>query len=204
MRCPFFLGCDLAGIIADGSSFVPRSGRHRRFAPPLGIRLIRVALLGLALAASARAHPIHTSLADADYSRATQTLTVALRVFVDDFEAALSAHAGRQLSLAQTPTAEFDTLARAYLAERFTVRTRTGSVVAPRWIGREIKPVENELWFHCEYPLAEGVEGARLRHVALGEQFPNQINSVRIRDGDRKATLVFLPKQSEKTVRFHP
>jgi hypothetical protein len=28
---------------------------------------------------------------------------------------------------------------------------------------------------------------------------------VRVRDGDgRKTTLVFLPKQSEKTVRFHP
>ncbi len=204
MRFPFSLARPRAGIIADGARFAPRSGRHRGLDTLPGNRLVRLAWLVIALASPACAHPIHTSTAEAEYSRTTQTLAVALRVFVDDFEAALSAQAGRQLSLAQTPPAEFDSLARAYLAERFTVRTRGGTAVAPRWVGREIKPADNELWFHCEFPLAEGIEGARLRHGALGEQFPNQINSVRIRDGDRKATLVFLPKQSEKTVRFHP
>ena len=162
-------------------------------------------MLGLVAAlAPARAHPIHTSTAEADYNRQTQKLEVGLRVFVDDFETALSAHAKRRVSLEQTPLAEFDALAHAYLAETFTVRTREGALVAPQWVGREFKPANNELWFHFEVTLAGGVEGARLRHGALGEQFPNQINSVRVRDNGRQVTLVFLPKQTEKTVRFHP
>jgi hypothetical protein len=162
-------------------------------------------LIGLFAVPLLPAHPIHTSIAEADYNAKTQQLEVALRVFVDDFEAALSSHTKRRISLEKTPPAEFDAIARAYLAEKFTVRSRAGVLVAPKWVGREIKPGENELWFYFELPLPDGVEGVRLHHRALAEQFSNQINSVRVRDADgRKATLVFLPSHREKTVRFHP
>jgi hypothetical protein len=184
-----------------------RVSRHE--IPPGWLRLYRGYPLRLfaylAAACAVHAHPIHTSIAEADYNRTTQKLEVALRVFIDDFETALSLQAKRRISLEQTPPTEFDALARAYLAETFTVRTREGAVAPPKWVGREIKPAANELWFYFEVPLPAGVEGARIRHGALFEQFPNQINSVRVRDADsRKVTLVFLPKQGEKTVRFHP
>ncbi|MBM3853096.1 MAG: hypothetical protein FJ399_08055 [Verrucomicrobia bacterium] len=166
------------------------------------------ATLGLLCAmpvSALRAHPIHTSIAEADYNRTSQKLEVALRVYVDDFEAALSARAKRLVTLEQTPPPEFNSLTRAYLAETFTVRTPDGRVIAHEWVGREVKAEVNELWLFFEIPLPGGPEGIRLRHGALGEVFPTQINSVRVRDADgRKTTLVFLPKQSEKTVRFHP
>ena len=152
----------------------------------------------------ARAHPIHRSIAEADYSRATQTLEVALRVFADDFEAALSARAKRKISLEKTPAAEIDALAHAYLTETFTVKSSDGTAAVPRWVGRELKDAENELWFYFEVSLPSGVEGARIRHAVLGEMFPDQLNSVLVRDADRKATLVFLPTHNEKPVRFRP
>ena len=156
-------------------------------------------------ASALRAHPIHTSIAEADYNRTSQKLEVALRVYIDDFEAALSARAKRLITLDQTPPSEFDSLARAYLAETFTIRAPDGRTAARQWVGRNVKADVNELWFFFEISLPGGPEGIRLRHGALGEIFPTQINSVRVRDGDgRKTTLVFLPKQSEKTVRFHP
>ena len=158
----------------------------------------------LAAALTAHAHPIHTSIAEADYNRTTQKLEVALRVFVDDFDTSLSVHARRRVSVEKTPPAEFNPLSRAYLAETFTVRTREGTLAAHQWVGRQLNEGENELWFYFEVPLPGGVEGIRIRHGLLAEQFSSQINSVRIRDDGRKATLVFLPKQAEKTVRFHP
>ena len=172
-------------------------------------RVFRGYLFGLlcfgAVPFAVHAHPIHTSIAEADYNGKTSKLEVALRVFVDDFEAALSVHAQRRISLEKTPPPEFDALAHAYLAEKFTVRSRAGTLVAPHWVGREIKPGENELWFYFELLLPDGVEGARIHHRALAEQFSNQINSVRVRDADgRKVTLVFLPTHREKPVRFHP
>lgn len=169
------------------------------------LRAFTTAVLFVVAASGAlRAHPIHTSVAEADYNATSGNLEVALRVFIDDFEAAVSVHARRRISFERTPTAEFDEAARAYLAEKFTVKTRDGKPAPQRWVGREAKADANELWFYLEVPLAGGAEGARLHHNALGEQFPNQINSIRVRDAGRQVTLVFLPSQTEKTVRFRP
>lgn len=187
-----------------------RPAGTRTFRPAGWFRVFRgypfelLGCLAFALALPAGAHPIHTSIAEADYNRTSQKLEVALRVFVDDFETALSAHAKRRVSLEKTPPAEFDALARAYLAETFTVRTREGTLAAHQWVGRELKEGANELWFYFEVALPGGVEEVRLRHGTLAEQFSSQINSVRVRDDGRKATLVFLPRQTEKVVRFHP
>jgi hypothetical protein len=169
-------------------------------------RWLRAGLLAglLATVPPLAAHAIHTSVAEADYNAATRRLEVSLRVFIDDFEAALSVHARRRLSLAATPREEFDAATRTYLAEKFTVRTPDGQFAPLVWVGREVRDAENELWFHFEVALPGGVEGCRVHHQALGEQFPTQINSVRVRDGERRLTLVFLPRQTEKTVRFRP
>ncbi len=154
------------------------------------------------LATPASAHPIHTSTAEADYNRESQRLEVSLRVFADDFEAALGDLAGKKISLEKTPRPELDALIRAYFIEHFIVKTRDGGLASQHLIGRELKDAANELWFYFEIALPAGVDGARIDYTVLRERFPDQLNSVRVRDGPRQATLVFLPKQAEQTVRF--
>ncbi len=158
----------------------------------------------IASSAAVSAHPIHTSVAEADYNATTRTLEVALRVFADDFEAALTTREQRKISLARTPTGEFETLTRAYLAQHFTVKSPAGAAVPLRWIGRELKESANELWLFFEVPLPDGVEGATIHHAMLRAEFSNQINSVLVRDGSRRTTLVFLPSHREKRVKFRP
>lgn len=165
--------------------------------------LIAVLACGL-FVATARAHPIHTSTAEADYNRETKQLEVSLRVFADDFEAALGNLAGKKISLEKTPRAELDALTRAYLIEHFTVKTHDGTLASQRLIGRELKDAANELWLYFEIALPGGVDGARLDYTVHRERFPDQLNSFRVRDGSRQVTLVFLPKQAEQTVRFDP
>jgi hypothetical protein len=199
-----------AGLRLRGPLRQKREGAGERPVPALGPGCSRGVWMGLALtlalllAPPLAAHPIHTSIAEADYNRTSQKLEVALRVFIDDFEAGLSAFAQKPVVLGRTPAAEFDGLARAYLAAKFTVRLPDGTLAGQVWVGREVKERDNELWLYFELPLPAGVEGCRVRHNLLGEQFPNQINSVRVRDANRRLTLVFLPKQTEKTVRFRP
>lgn len=158
----------------------------------------------LALGANAAAHPIHTSIAEADYNPTARNLEIALRVFADDFEAALTAREKRTISLDRTPAADFDALTRAYIAEYFTVKATDGSRVTLHWIGREIKEGANELWLYFAAPLPQGVDGTTIHHAMLRDQFSNQINSVHVRDGARRTTLVFLPSHREKRVRFRP
>lgn len=168
------------------------------------VRPFLASLAFLLSVAPARAHPIHTSTAEADYNRATKQLEVSLRVFADDFEAALSDLAGQKISLEKTPRAELDALARAYLIEHFTVKTRDGTLAPQRLIGRELKDAANELWLYFEIALPAGIDGARIDYTVLRARFADQLNSLHLRDGNRQQTLVFLPKQPEQTVRLAP
>lgn len=168
------------------------------------LRLLLVFLALLTSVPAAFAHPIHTSTAEADYNRATKKLEVSLRVFADDFEAALSDLAGQKISLEKTPRSEIDALCRAYLIAHFILKSRDGVLASQRLIGRELKDAANELWLYLEIDLADGVDGARIDHSVLRERFSNQLNSLRIRDGNRQQTLVFLPEQPEQTVRLAP
>ena len=165
--------------------------------------LLAVALWG-ALAATAAAHPIHSSVAEADFNRATGKLEVSLRVFADDFETALGDLAGKKISLEKSPPSELDALVRAYLVGHFIVKAPSGALASLRLIGRELKDAADELWLHFELDLPGGVAGIRVDDTVLRERFSDQLNSVRVRDGDRQLTLVFLPGRGEQTVRFPP
>lgn len=157
-----------------------------------------IVALGL-LAPEATAHPIHTSIAEADYNRSTKKLEVAVRVFADDFEAALSAISAKKISLERTPVAELDALAQRYLRERFVVTPAGGrQPAALNWIGRDLNDASNEVWLYFELALPGGVDGSRVRHGLLTELFSDQLNSVRLRDGARQTTLVFPPGVSER------
>ena len=173
----------------------------RKLAPTV---LILGTVWAFLVATTARAHPIHRSIAEADYNRATGTLEVALRVFADDFQDALSAHAKKKISLEKTPAGELEEVIRGYLSAYFTVKNRDGVTASQRWVGRKLKDAENELWLYFEVPLPDGLEGVKIHHAMLSEHFRDQLNSVLVRDGPRKVTLVFLPNHREKTVRFAP
>jgi hypothetical protein len=95
-------------------------------------------------------------------------------------------------------------LAHTYIAEKFVVKVADVIVTERRWIGREIKDAENELWIYFEIPLPAGIEGTGIRHGVLFDVYRDQLNSVLVRDADRKTTLVFLPAHGMKTVRFRP
>lgn len=167
----------------------------------------RIAELFLALALLlpvARAHPIHTSLAEADYNRTSRKLEVALRVFADDLEAALAERTRTRISFLKTPPAEFMPALRAYLGERFVVRAADGRAVPHEWIGHDLKDATNEIWIFFELTLPTGLENATVHHAILSERFSDQLNTVQLRDADRRTTLVFLPSHGPKRIRFRP
>jgi hypothetical protein len=159
-------------------------------------------------ATAASAHPLHLSAAEADYNPATQKLEVALKVFPDDFEAALTHRAKKRISLERTPGPELDALIQSYLGETFTVKSRDGTPRPLLWVGRELKDGDAHLWLYFEVPLPDGVEGTRLAHLVLCDEFRDQLNSVLVRDpavpgrARRQVTLVFFPDRAEKTVVF--
>ena len=151
--------------------------------------LLSAALLACALAwpGGAAAHKYYASLARAEYSEETKTVEVALRVFADDLELALTRRSGRKVYLDKTKDAA--DLALAYLRETFEVGGRDGRRVELQWVGMETQG--DVAWLYFEAPLPEGLAGATLRDRVLLELFRTQVNIVNLKYGGRKLDLVF-------------
>ena len=170
-------------------------------------RMIRVFLPLLILAGTspARAHPVHSSYAEADYRPASGKLEIAWRLFTDDAEVALSRQAGRRLSATRAPATEFDSALLDYVRSTLVVKTSTGSAMTLQWVGRELADAGQHLWVYVECALPGGPAGARLANRGLRETFSDQINSVRVRDHStspvRQVTLLFV-NDTAQTVNF--
>lgn len=148
------------------------------------------ALLACALLwpGGAAAHKYYTSLARAEYNEETKAVEVALRVFADDFELALTRRSGRKIHLDKAGDAAA-AAAFAYLRETFEVSGRDGRRVELRWVGMETQG--DVAWLYFEAPLPEGPSGAALRDRVLLELFRTQVNIVNFKYGGVKLDLVF-------------
>ena len=147
------------------------------------------ALLACALLwpGGAAAHKYYASLARAEYNEETKAVEVALRVFADDFELALTRRSGRKISLDESE--DDGALALAYLRETFEVSGRDGRRVELRWVGMETQG--DVAWLYFEAPLPEGPSGAALRDRVLLELFRTQVNIVNFKHGGVKLDMVF-------------
>jgi len=169
--------------ILPGPRRLPRGGARY-------LALVFGFLLAAALTPAARAHPIRTSYAEADFRPETQKLEIALRVYPDDLETALTAHAGRPITLAHTPPPAFDLALLAYLRATFLLRAADGTTPALHLLGRELKDNAQHLWIYIYCTLPGGPAGAQLAHRVLRDTFPEQLNALRL--GSKGPTLLFL------------
>jgi hypothetical protein len=135
--------------------------------------LIRRLAVGLALP-FAIAHPLHTSVTELTVAGGGQHVTVAIRVFADDFATEVSAG---------------DSAAAVYVRERLVLTDRRGHRVTLRWEGRESRGDALVLRLSAVAP--SGLAGGRAQNTILCDRFDDQVNVVRVISGSRVATLLF-------------
>jgi len=142
------------------------------------------ALLAPALPGLVHAHPVHASAAVADVRgrRVEITLTVA----PEDLQEALRRESGRTLDI--DTDAEVDSLAHAYVAERFTLEGPDGPLPLV-WIGCEVTDEAARLFF--EFKLPKDPNGVTLRNAVFFELTPAHINRVQVRRGKTSITHRF-------------
>jgi hypothetical protein len=151
----------------------------------VGLRFLMAPLLVAAL------HPLHTTLTELVEQPGGRQVTIVVRAFSDDLNAAL--HAGTALS----PSAE-DTLMSRYVRTRLSLRTATGVPVTMNWIGR--RATGDLTWITMEADVPGGLAGAHLRNAIHNELFSDQVNIVQARFAGRSASLLFTGGDGEKTV----
>lgn len=168
----------------------------------LGLFARTIAVAGLALlfvsspAPGARAHTFHASLAEVEHNAAEKRVEIAIRLFADDLEAALSRETGRRVRLDATPSVDAAIL--SYLAKHFVVTGADGAPLRLEWVGKEL--TVGTVWVYVQAAAPSGIVGARMRYDVFFELFDDQLNSVNLKDGSRIWTLHFTPGETEKPI----
>jgi hypothetical protein len=160
------------------------------------LALVLAAVSLLAVAASpgpAEAHPLHTTMTDLSYDPATRALNVTIRVFADDFSAAVMPNVPRRAEIV-VPS---DTAILRYVTMRFGV-TGPGGRVSMRWCGLRR---EGKVLFLCLHGTVAGtLAGASLSNGLLTEMFADQVNVVQMSYDGRRRTLLFTPRDGAKAL----
>ena len=151
----------------------------------VGLRLLLAPLLIAAL------HPLHTTLTEMVEQSGGKRVTIVVRAFSDDLNAA--ARAGP----ASTAVSE-DSLMSRYVRAHLGLRTAGGVPVTLNWIGRRV--TGDLTWITLEADVPGGLAGAHLRNTIHNELFSDQVNIVQARFAGRSASLLFTGGDGEKTV----
>jgi hypothetical protein len=164
-------------------------------------RAAQALLLSVVAAAGAHpalAHRFHASLAEVEYNSRERRVEIAVRLFVEDFEEALGKASGRRVRLDATP--DVADLGAAYLRERLTITGPDGRALELKWVGME--PKVDEAWVYLEAQSADGLAGATVSDRVFFELFDDQVNTVNLKDGARRTTVVFKPGDGPRSVAF--
>jgi hypothetical protein len=155
-----------------------------------------VLALGALLVPAVRAgfaHPLHTTLTQLSYDASTRVLDVSVRVFADDFSAAVMP-GSRAGSLVIPP----DSAMLRYVSGRFALQRSDGGPIPLRWCGMRR---DGEALFLCLRATAQpSPAGARMRNALLSEVFADQVNIVQASYGRTRRTLLFTPRDGMKAL----
>ncbi len=160
-------------------------------------RLSCFVALFLGLTAALHAHALKLSVTEATYNRDTGRLELAVRLFADDLEEALTKDTGRRVPVDKpellTPAAD------AYLRKHFIVKSADGAPQQLVWSGVEV--TATHVWLYADVPLPGGLIGATFSVTFMHELFPDQLNSLQLRDGESKQALIFVSGTGTVTVK---
>ncbi len=171
-------------------------------------KTVGVLLAGMvaAMTSSAAAHPHHTSRGEARLNPATGNLEVSIAVSIDAIDRAIAGRhrdPHRWRSRSSTHAASHRGSKRVegalaiYLAQNFAVTTPSGKAKL-RFVGWE--PEGQQIWLHFEMLSVRSLNGATITHTLLMNVEPGQLNTLRLRSGPFKTSLIFDREHRQHTV----
>lgn len=162
---------------------------------------VTVALaLGLAITAlsarPARAHPLHTTITELSEDRASGVVRATIRVFADDFGAAVSR--ARRGGLPAAAGAQWDATALGYLATTFGFLDRAGRALPMHTCGT--RRTGELLWICVETSSPSGLAALQVRNAMLSELFADQVNVVQVSLNGARRSLLFTKGDRAKSI----
>jgi hypothetical protein len=154
-------------------------------------------LIGLSISLAAMAHAYHASIMDVRYNAQKQQLEIALKVFTDDFEKALSQGQPKPISLLQMPATQTKPITAAYLTRTLRFGTKPGETLPLTYLGMQHEGDAH--WLYCTVKLPRALSSLNLHHKLLLDQFPDEMNIVNLEAGGKKQSTLFRGGEEEQT-----
>jgi len=133
-------------------------------------------------------HPMHTSVTEISYDAGSRTAAIRIRVFADDFAAAMGPDSG----------APADSAMSSYVRANFTLVDRSGRSLPIQWLGAERAGDVVLLRLSARAP--DGLAQAKVLNALLADRFADQVNIVRALYDGRAATLLFTRGEPAKAL----
>lgn len=165
-------------------------------------KLLTGLLLLVALLATqpASAHDYHASITDIKYNPRTQSLEVAVKVFMDDLEDALSRQAKSKITYSSSSVAVKEQLAD-YLKSTLTFELERGKPLKAKLLGSEEDA--DVVWLYVEVPVQqEALTQLYVRNAILTDLFTDQMNIVNVNYKGETESVLMQPGDVSKKLTF--
>ncbi|MDX5419139.1 MAG: hypothetical protein LPK09_07970 [Hymenobacteraceae bacterium] len=164
--------------------------------------MLRTALLALVLtfvSQFAFAHDYHASITDARYNPRTQSLEVAVKVFMDDLENALSRRNKTKVTYSQS--AQVQQFVQEYIGSNLSFELEKGKPLRHTFVGAEQEA--DVVWVYLEVPLkTEALTHLYVRNVVLQELFNDQMNIVNLDYKGKVSSNLFQKNDGARKMSF--
>lgn len=163
-------------------------------------KYIILVLLVLLVGFKAQAHDYHASIMDVKYNPKTQNLEVALRVFTDDLEGALSLRNKARVTYSSDSEKVEQYLAE-YLISKLSFELEKGKPLKQRFIGSEEET--EAVWLFIEVPVQkQSLQHLYVKNTLFMELYNDQMNVVNVTYKGKVNSVLLQKNDAEKKLDF--
>ncbi|WP_210487363.1 DUF6702 family protein [Rufibacter aurantiacus] len=156
-----------------------------------------VMVLGFWLPLAAWAHEFHTSITDAKYNPKNQTYELAVRLYADDVEEALTRRHKATVRLDRSE--RVNKLLAEYLQTHLAISTVKGTRAAQKFIGAQEEA--DAIWVYLEIPAGKAPTGQLwVQNALLMEVFDDQTNILNLEVAGKKRSVLCRAGETQQTV----
>ncbi|WP_276498019.1 DUF6702 family protein [Pontibacter litorisediminis] len=161
-------------------------------------KLLLLLLFCALLAKPAAAHDYHASIADVRFNPRTQNLEVAVKVFMDDLENALSQRNKAKVVYSHT-SEQVKKYLTDYLAANLVLEVEKGKPLQQKFQGSEEDA--DVVWLYLEVPVKrESLPQLYVKNAVLTELFSDQMNIVNINYKGKTESVLLQRGDTQKKV----
>jgi hypothetical protein len=161
---------------------------------------VLVAILCFFGSTVAMAHDYHSSITDIKYNPRTQSLQVAIKVFTDDLESALSKRSKSKITYSANSESIKQQLA-GYMAASMSFEVTKGKPLKQRFVGSEEEA--DVVWVYLEVPVQHAsLSELYIKNAVLTEVFDDQMNIVNLNYKGKVQSMLLQRDETSKKLTF--